>query len=267
MITLRFGVWLFGLLRNGNDMTELPRIENELKLCYSKTLDCKICFDSGSAFDYIPSSLLKSLREKGFPIEEYKTDTDAVFSDGSSEKYNHCYLITLPLSPFCLYRYFFLESKRDYILLGRRFLKKYVIVYHRDKIILQDNHPEEFNVLVPIEERDGSYFVKLSINGRENDYYLDTGHSDAVTLPLEDKQYAISPLKEEKFNLSYLTGVKKLYKEIIEDRGLLEIGGISKHGPIDYADYYKRPYWFNPVIAFADFMVDLKNNVLGLIKK
>ena len=248
-------------------MTEFPRIENELKLCYSKALDCNICFDSGSAYDYIPSSLLKRLKEKGFPIEEYKTDTNAVFSDGSSEKYNHCYLITLPLSPFCLYRYFFLESKRDYILLGKRFLKKYVVVYHQDKIILQENHPEEFNVLVPIEERDGSYFVKLSINGRENDYYLDTGHPEAVSLPLEDKQFAISPLKEEKVNLSFINGAKNQYKGIIEDRGLLEIGGISKHGLIDYTEYYKRPYMFSPVIAFADFMLDLKNNVLGLIRK
>ena len=248
-------------------MTEFPRIENELKLCYSKALDCNICFDSGSAFDYIPSSLLKRLREKGFPIEEYKTDTNAVFSDGSSEKYNQCYLITLPLSPFCLYRNFFLESKRDYILLGKRFLKKYVVVYHQDKIIVQEDQPEEFNVLVPIEERDGSYFVKLSINGREKDYYLDTGHSDAVTLPLEDKQYAISPLREENSYMTLANGAKRPYRDIIEDRGLLEIGGISKHGPIDYADYYKRPYWFNPVIAFADFMIDLKNHILGLIKK
>ena len=105
-------------------MTEFPRIENELKLCYSKALDCNICFDSGSAFDYIPSSLLKRLREKGFPIEEYKTDTNAVFSDGSSEKYNQCYLITLPLSPFCLYRNYFLESQKGLYSIGQKILEE-----------------------------------------------------------------------------------------------------------------------------------------------
>ena len=248
-------------------MTEFPRIENKLKLCYSKTLDCNICFDTGSDADFIPSSLLSRFKEKGFAIEDIVTDKNMTFSDGSTVNYNQCKLITLPLSPFCWYRSLFYESNNDYILLGRRFLKRYVIVYYRDKIILQENHPEEFNVLVPIEERDGSYFVKLSINGRENDYYLDTGHPDAVSLPLEDKQFAISPLKEEIVNLSFTNGAKKQYKGIIEDRGLLEIGGISKHGLIDYTEYYKRPYMFNPVIAFADFMVDLKNNVLGLIKK
>ncbi len=163
-----------------------------------------------------------------------------------------------------MYRSLFFESKNDYILLGRRFLKKYVVVYHRDKIILQDNHPEEFDVLVPIDEREGSYYVRLSINGRENDYYLDTGHPEAISLPLEDKQFAISPLKEEKANLSFSNGDKKPYKGIIEDRGLLEIGGISKHGLIDYTNYFYRPYWFNPVIAFADFFLDMKNNGIGL---
>lgn len=248
-------------------LLELPRIENELKLCYSKTLDCKICLDTGSSVDFVPSSLLSRFKEKGFAIEDCEADKNMIFSDGSSVKYNQCKLITLSLSPFCIYRSLFYESKKDYLLLGRRFLQRYVIVYHRDRIILQENHPEEFNVLVPLEEREGKFYVKLSINGRENDYYLDTGHPEAFSLPLEDKQYAISPLKEEKFNLSFLTGVKKQYIGIIEDRGLLEIGGISKHGLIDYADYYNRPYMFNPVIAFADFMIDFKNNVLGLIRK
>ncbi len=248
-------------------LLELPRIETELKLCYSKTLDCKICFDTGSDADLVPSSLLSRLKEKGFAIEDCETNSNMNFSDGSSVSYNQCKVITLPLSPFCWYRSIFYESKNNYILLGKRFLKKYVVVYHRDKIILQNDYPKEFNVLVPLEERDGKYYVKLSINGRENGYYLDTGHSDAVTLPLEDKQFAISPLREENSYMTLAIGVQRPYRDIIEDRGLLEIGGISKHGPIDYADYYKRPYWFNPVIAFADFMLDLKNNVLGLIRK
>ena len=250
-----------------SSITDFPRKDNELKLCYSKTLDCKICFDTGSSVDFVPSSLLSRFKEKGFAIEDCEADKNMIFSDGSSVKYNQCKLITLPITPFCWYRSLFFETKKDYILLGRRFLKRYVIVYHRDKIILQEDYPEEFNVLVPLEERDGKYYVKLSINGRENNYYLDTGHPDAFSLPLEDKQYAISPFYEENSVMYLANGDKIPYKDIIEERGLLEIGGISKHGPIEYADYWNKPYWFNPVIAFADFMLDLKNNVIGLIRK
>ena len=218
-------------------LLELPRIENELKLCYSKTLDCKICFDTGADADLVPSSLLSRFKEKGFAIEDIVTDTNMTFSDGSSAKYKRCKLITLPFSPICWYRSLFYETNYDYILLGKRFLKKYVVVYHRDKIILQDNHPEEFNVLVPLEEKEGKYYVKLSINGRENNYYLDTGHPDAVSLPLEDKQYAISPFYEEKSVMYLANGDKIPFKDIIEERGLLEIGGISKHSPSEIADY------------------------------
>ena len=55
-------------------IVEFPRIENELKLCYSKTLDCKICFDTGSDADFVPLSLLSRFKEKGFAIEDCEAD-------------------------------------------------------------------------------------------------------------------------------------------------------------------------------------------------
>ena len=248
-------------------MTEFPRIENELKLCYSKILDCNISFDTGSSEDMIPSQQLEIFRKRGFVIEEVETKAKLTFSDSSSKFYNRGWRIPIPISFDLWYRGVFFETQEEHLILGLGLLKKHVMVYHHDKIILQEDHPEEFNLLVPLIEKDGRYYIKLSINGRENDYYLDTGHSDAVTLPLEDKQYAISPLREENSYMTLANGAKRPYRDIIEDRGLLEIGGISKHGPIDYADYFDKPYWFNPVFVFSDFMIDLKNKVLGLIKK
>ena len=49
--------------------------------------------------------------------------------------------------------------------------------------------------------------------------------------------------------------------------GLVEIGGLTRHGPIIYADYYRQPCWFNPALIFAEFAIDLGHRCLCFKEK
>ena len=84
---------------------------------------------------------------------------------------------------------------------------------------------------------------------------------------LNDKQYAISPIHEISDYMRLASGDVIPYKDIEEEKGELEIGGIIRHGPVVYADYYRKPSIFNPALVFSEFMLDLKNKILGLIRK
>ena len=245
-----------------NTLAVLKRLENAPKLCYSEILDCKILIDTGSGVNLIPSSLLSKFRERGFVIEEVETEHNLTFSEGTKVMAKKCWMITLPLSQECWYRGYYFENFEDYLVLGQPFILYNIIVYHRERILITDEQPFEFDVSVPLTLRKNKYYVKLTVNGRENEHYLDTGHSDAVTMPLTDMQYAISPIREKEDDLHF-HGMKKHIIDHVEERGKVEIQGITRHGPIVYADYYNLPYWFNPAIIFADFMIDLKKQVIG----
>ena len=197
-------------------------------------------------------------------MESIETTSVLNFADGSTKVNDKCWKITLPLSSDHWYRGYFFETSGDYLVLGQPYLKTIVVSYSRDKVTILEEQPKEFDLLVPLTEKDGRYFVKLSVNSREHDFYLDTGHADAISLPMEDKQYAISPIHEIEDDLRF-HGMTKHIIDYEEERGLVEIQGITRHGPVVYADYYKMPYWFNPAIIFGEFMLDLKNKVIGFV--
>lgn len=241
--------------------TSFPRHN---KLFYSDKLDCDICLDSGSGVDIIPSSLLERFKDKGFIMEPLKVKTTIHLSNKSSIDYNQAWLITLPLSRSCFYRGIFYEGALGYLLLGRRIMESRIIFYQRDSVHLLDNYPEEYSKKFQLKKNNEQYYISLSVNDREHLFYLDTGHSDAVTLSVNDRLYAISPIREIKDEINTVGGTESII-DLEEERGELRIGDIIKHGPIVYADYYKEPYWFNPAMIFADFVLDLRNNIIGFM--
>ncbi len=245
-------------------MSTNPTFLRNLKLFHSDTLECDICLDSGSGVDIIPAHLLSQFKKKGLIMKQIKSNTVLHSSDGSSKEYQQCWIITLPLSFGCWYKGIFFEGNYDYLLLGRTFMMKYIIRYTRDSIQLLDNYPENYRAVFPLDMKDDRYYVKLSINNRENLFYLDTGHCDAISLPVSEKSYAISPIHEIQDEIKTVNGSTSIV-DLEEERGELRIGNIVKYGPVVYADYYKEDYWFNPARVFSDFVLDLKNNIIGFL--
>ncbi len=211
----------------------------------------------------MPSSLLARFKKKGFVMEPVKANTILNFPDGSSKNYQEAWKMPLPLSFSYWYKGVFYEGSGDYLVLGRRIMKSKVILYTREEIQLLDEYPEDFDKKFPLEEKSGQYYVRLSINDHEHMFYLDTGHSDAITMPVSEKQYSISPVHEIRDELRTNGGVTQIV-DLEEEHGCLRIGDITKYGPIVYADYFEREsYWFNPAMIFAEFVLDLKGGVIG----
>lgn len=254
-----------------NLLATFRRLPDAPKLCRSELLGCDILFDTGSALDIIPTSLLEPLRAKGCIAEDVDDLRTATFADGTSRIFDRCLRLTLPLSESLWVRSVFcvddsIPTSRPRLLIGRRLLKRYVVQYTREAIHLLDACPEAYSSHVPLEEDDGLYYVRLAVNGREQRCYLDTGHADALTLPMSESVYATSPVHEIE---DYLTLGGKASKVIDreEERGLVEIGGLTRHGPIIYADYYRQPCWFNPALIFAEFAIDLGHRCLCFKEK
>lgn len=243
------------------------RLPDAPKLCHSELLGCDILFDTGSALDIIPISLLEPLRAKGCIAEDVDDLRTATFADGTSRIFDRCLRLTLPLSASLWVRSVFcvddsIPIARPRLLFGRKLLKRYVVEYTREAVRLLDACPEAFSSRVHLEEDEGRYYVQLKVNGREQRCYLDTGHADALTLPESESAYATSPVHEIEDYLT-LGGKANKVNDHEEEHGLLEIGGLTRHGPITYADYYRRPCWFNPALIFAEFVIDLKGNYIA----
>ena len=241
----------------------LPHLSKSPKLCRSEILGCDISLDTGASGNVIPSDLLSKLRERGFVIEPVDTNVTLNFADGSSRHHDLGWRLTLPLTPDHWCRGVFFEGTGDCLILGRGYMEKSVVHYTRESVLLLDEYPAGLDRRFPLEFREGRFYVRLSVNGRENLYYLDTGHSDAVTLPVADSRHAVSPIREIKNKLRTEGGTTSIM-ELEEERGCVCIGDITRHGPVVYGDYLvKSAYWFNPAIVFAEFALDLSSRVIG----
>ena len=243
------------------------RLPDRPKLCRCETLDCDLCFDTGSDINIISAPLLDRYLAKGFPAEDADDLPSFILPDGTSRRFDACKRLTLPLSAMLWHVGDFRvgsthDGRNDYLLLGRRLIERYTLQYTREIVSILQSCPDDYNVRVPLEYDDGRYYVKLSVNGREHRFYLDTGHADAIALPERDSLYAISPIHEIEGPL-FIGGKSHQVIDHEEERGLVDIGGITRHGPITYADYYRKPYWFNPAMIFADFVIDLKGNYIA----
>ncbi len=148
------------------------RLPDAPKLCHSELLGCDILFDTGSALDIIPTSLLEPLRTKGCIAEDVDDLRTATFADGTSRIFDRCLRLTLPLSESLWVRSVFcvddsIPIARPRLLFGRKLLKRYVVEYTREAVRLLDACPEAFSSRVHLEEDDGRYYVQLRVNGRE----------------------------------------------------------------------------------------------------
>ena len=252
---------------NYTPKSSFKRLPDDQKLCRSELLDCDICFDTGSTADIIPKPLLEQFIQKGFVVEDAEGPRTFVPADGVPITFESCKWLTLPLSLRHWYRSVFqvsdvAEGRTPGLAIGRRLLKKCVIEYTRDSINLLDDCPEAYSDKVPLEEEGGSYYVNLLVNGREHRCYLDTGHSDPISLPERESVFAISPIHKIEDELVLHGRVNKVV-DLEEERACLQIGGITRHGPIVYADYYKHPCWFNPAKIFAEFVIDLSGGYIA----
>jgi hypothetical protein len=215
--------------------------------------------------------LLKQIVQRGFVVEDAEGPTTFTPSDGVPISFECCKRLTLPLSPIHWYRSVFRVSKEvdgrnPYMMIGRKLLARYVIQYTKESVNILNECPEEYQNKLLLEKDDGRYYVMLSVNGREHRCYLDTGHSDPITLPVSESVFAISPIHEIEDNLIIFGRAKKVV-DLEEERCCLQIGGITRHGPIVYADYYDQPYWFNPTKIFWDFVIDLKGKYIAFKQK
>ncbi len=252
---------------HANPLASFRRLPDARKLCHSELLDCDICFDTGSVADIIPKPQLERFVQRGFVVEDAEGPSTFVPADGVPVTFDGCKRLTLPLSPTLWYRSAFhvskaAEGRTPCLVIGRRLLTKYIVQYTRDSVNILNECPEGYPVKVPLEEEDGRHYVWLTVNGREHRCYLDTGHADPIALPESESVYAISPIHEIEDDL-IIHGKACKVVDLEEERGCLQIGDITRHGPIVYAEYYKLPRWFNPTKIFAEFVIDLKGKYIA----
>ena len=244
------------------------RISDCTHHAYSDVLECEIIFDTGSTANIISSELLYSIRKSDYTTQPNPINKNVRLSDGSTTFVDWNWEITLPFSRSLWYKglYYERESRNKddkYLVLGLDFLKRYVILYTRDTIQILEEYPDDFNIKVPLYKRDNLYYVNLKVNGHEKLFFLDTGHANPITRPMSDLIHAISPVHEEEDEV-IINGIAKSEKEMVEERGRIQIGEVVRHGPISYTDFFKRfPYWFNPAMIFAEFVLDLRGGVIG----
>jgi len=251
-------------------LATLKRYTDQPNYAYSDTLKCDIVFDTGAKLNVITPGILELFQQSIFNVVPTITNVTLQFADGKTTHYRNGWNIILPLSMDCWIndQFFALsnqDDKKEFLVLGHKFLKQNVVKYTRETIQLLDSYPKEYSIKVPIISQNKNYYVKLSLNGHEYTYLLDTGYSYEITQPINDIQYAISPITSYEKTF-YFNGVKQIVEFQEEKRGCIELCGITRHGPIEYSDFFMSKYLFNPARIFADFVIDLKRMFIGFNK-
>lgn len=242
------------------------RDKKDNRLGYSDLLSFPILLDTGAEFGVITPEGLEEILAHGGSCEEIPVDHILNYSDGSTDHFDKIYLVSFFLTSGLYVRslpiYVGYRSDKS-MLLGLDLMRRMTIEYTPDTIRLLKSCPEEQAEKFPlVKGEDNRYYVTLSVNGRENQYFLDTGLYDDIRQPLEDIQYAEGSITEVHDTL-YVGSHSREIIDYKESRATVKIGDIVRRGPVVYNDYFiKRRYWINPCSIFRRFAIDLQNKQL-----
>lgn len=250
------------------EILSLKRDRKDTRLGFSDNLSVPIFLDTGADIAILSQECLDEIQKKGGIREIVSDEFSLTYSDCSSDSFESRSLLSFfPSSQVYIESMPAIIGYRidNSLLLGLDFLSGKVIEYTPESIRVLKNCPSEYSMKLPLikNEKMNRYFLKLSVNGHENLYYLDTGHFDDFSLPLSDKEYAQGPIKVVKDTL-YVGSHSREITDYLE-KATVRIGDMELKGRVVYNDYYARyQYWFNPCSVFERFAIDLKNEVLAI---
>lgn len=119
--------------------------------------------------------------------------------DNSSESFSEYYVADLQIGPrFVLKNTILVDRGQTYdneIIMGKAVLESFALEYTKDSIRLLKDCPSGYEKVFPLIKEENRYYLNLSMNGQPHDFFLDTGSTDAIIMPLKDTIYSKGPLE------------------------------------------------------------------------
>lgn len=177
----------------------IPRVNEDLRLCLLPN-GLMVEFDTGSDLCTIPSDVLKQFDSLGYNMEHLKADVNLRYIDGSRRHFEEAVEVKFPITEDYYSTQIFLEEPPtpmglSSFILGRSAIGDNVLCYFPDHLELRTEKPSGYDIVIPITIKGNEPYLRIKVNGQENNYLLDTGFSGGICLPVEDTVYAVSKVR------------------------------------------------------------------------
>lgn len=192
------------------------------------------------------------------PLYDYSFDVDSLGNVISE---------VIPEAINVLHNVDFVPSSTGFSVLGVDFLQKFKVEYRHDEsaVALYFDSPEGYEPFTdlsvshsPFKDlwQGNRYYIKISVQNIENEYFLDTGLQRAfLRLPLSER---VRSPKELIPDTIYTTILQ--HPAYIDTDAWVTIGDRSGSDAVWYCDTTEEPYTFNPFNYLRqDFLLDLDN--------
>lgn len=192
------------------------------------------------------------------PLYDYSYDVDSM---------NNVTPVMLPETLNVLHNVDFVPSSTGFSVLGVDFLQKFKIEYRYDEksVAFYFDEPEGYEPFAtlsvshsPFKDlwQGNRYYMKISVQNIENDYFLDTGLQRAVLrLPLSERVRSSVELRPDTIYTAIMH-----HPALIDTEAWVCIGDRCGSDSIWYCDTTEEPYTFNPFNYLRqDFLLDLDN--------